>query len=117
MCYNVYVDTNFNLMKMVNMMSTALTFDILSELPPEIDDDGTMWYRNEVGKLHRDNDQPALVFVDGSKVWFKNGKKHRDDGKPAMVLTGVTKWYKDGKLHRDNGKPTIIWADEGEEHV
>jgi hypothetical protein len=30
------------------------------------------WYKQK--KLYRDNDQPAVVYSDGTKRWYKNGK-------------------------------------------
>ena len=30
-----------------------------------------IWYKN--GKLHRDNDLPAIEYSNGDKVWCKNG--------------------------------------------
>ena len=30
------------------------------------------WLKND--KLHRDNDQPAMIFPDGTKWYYKNGK-------------------------------------------
>ena len=40
---------------------------------PIIDKDGTKWYRNEQGQLHR-TDGPAVEWADGSKEWWVNGK-------------------------------------------
>ena len=30
------------------------------------------WYKN--GKLHRDNDLPAVIYLDGTQCWYKNGE-------------------------------------------
>jgi hypothetical protein len=52
---------------------------------------------NSEGKLHRDGDKPAVIFSDGSRWWYKEGKLHRD--KPACIdRNGSKYWYKDGKL-------------------
>jgi hypothetical protein len=32
------------------------------------------WYRN--GRLHRDNGQPAIIYINGKKEWFKNGMRY-----------------------------------------
>ena len=32
------------------------------------------WYKN--GKIHRDNDLPAVIYASGTQEWFKNGKKY-----------------------------------------
>jgi hypothetical protein len=39
------------------------------------------WYTN--GQLHRDGDQPAIIYRDGSKSWYKNGEKYRDSDDPV----------------------------------
>jgi len=31
------------------------------------------WYQN--GKLHRDNDLPAVTYPNGTKKWYQNGIK------------------------------------------
>lgn len=39
---------------------------------PDISDDGDMsWHKN--GKLHREGDLPAVIPVNGSPLWYKNG--------------------------------------------
>jgi len=61
-------------------------------------------YQNEVcwlkdGKLHlhRDNDKPAVINYDGSKEWFKNGRRHRDNDQPAIIWSnGLKRFYKRG---------------------
>jgi hypothetical protein len=41
--------------------------------------DGIKW-KNKNGQLHRDNDQPAVIYSDGSKVWYKNGLEYVPKG-------------------------------------
>ena len=38
--------------------------------------DKQYWFQN--GKLHRDNDLPAVVYANGDQIWYQNGKRHRD---------------------------------------
>jgi hypothetical protein len=53
------------------------------------------WYVNN--KLHRDNDLPAIEWIDGSKSWYINGKLHREDNKPAVEHSdGWKYWWVDG---------------------
>jgi len=95
----------------------------------------TYYYVN--GKLHRENDEPAIVMSDGSvefricderhregdkparisakgsEYYYKNGALHRDDDKPAVILRNngkirVCKWFKNGFIHRDGDKPAMI---------
>jgi hypothetical protein len=52
---------------------------------------------NELGQLHSDNDQPAVII--NSKLgtiseWYENGILHRSGDKPAIVFqTGNKYWY------------------------
>jgi antitoxin component YwqK of YwqJK toxin-antitoxin module len=80
------------------------------------------WYKN--GKLHRDNDLPAIIFSNGYQGWYKNGKLHRDNDLPAAISSdGDHYWYQNGNLHRDNDLPATIysngeqcWYKNGERH-
>jgi hypothetical protein len=98
--------------------------------PAEIWLNNKYWYK--LGKLHRDNDLPAIIHSDGSsewfqngllhreqdlsaritkefQVWYKNGLRHRDNDLPASISAGIQEWWKNGQLHRDNDKPAIIY--------
>ena len=67
------------------------------------------WWHH--GLLHRDNDKPAIEFCNGSKEWFKNGLRHRDGDQPAVVHSnGYTAYYQHNKLHRDGDKPAVEFA-------
>jgi len=52
------------------------------------------------------NDKPAIVFNDGTRMWYKNNSLHRDTKDndfllPAVVKTnGDRSWYRNGKLCR-----------------
>lgn len=66
------------------------------------------YYKN--GKLHRDNDLPAIEYENGDKLWYIDGELHRENDKPAAVFkNGVCKWYKHGKLHRESG-PAVVYS-------
>ena len=61
-------------------------------------DTGTRSYRNAAGKLHRE-DGPAIIFPNGTVMWFLNGARHRVDG-PAIVWPGGTKeWWLNGVVY------------------
>jgi hypothetical protein len=50
------------------------------------------WYKH--GKLHRDCDLPAKVYVDGDKEWYRDGKMYRDGDLPVVVFAnGCCVWY------------------------
>ena len=72
-------------------------------------------YRLPNGWLHRDDDLPAEIWVDGTQFWYRDGKRHRDNDLPAEIRAdGSQLWYRDGKRHRDD-KPAIIYADGSQE--
>jgi len=62
----------------------------------EIDKDyfGTIYYILD-GKLHRE-DGPAMVFADGSKLWYRNGELHREDGPAIEYASGNRQWFVNG---------------------
>ncbi len=75
----------------------------------------TVWYR--FGKRHRDGDLPAIVRNNGTRIWYQHGKRHRDPtcDQPAYIWSnnkGMV-WYKNGLIHRDPARdlPAIIWPD------
>jgi hypothetical protein len=80
------------------------------------------WYKE--GKLHRDGDLPATIYVNGDQYWYKEGKRHRDDDLPAVIhANGDQSWYKEGKIHRDGDLPAVnfkneyqSWYKEGKKH-
>ena len=72
------------------------------------------WVKN--GKIHRDNDLPAIISANGTRIWYKDGEQHRDNDLPAVINPdGSQAWFKDGKRHRDNDLPAVIHADGSEE--
>ncbi len=64
------------------------------------------------GRLHRDNDLPAVICNSGIQYWYQHGEQHRDNDLPAVIYTsGIQYWYQHNQLHRDNGRPAVIFAD------
>ena len=59
--------------------------------------------------LHR-LDGPTIVYTDGTKEWYVNGKLHRLDGPAIEGLNGYKEWFVDGKLHRLDG-PAVECSD------
>jgi hypothetical protein len=78
-------------------------------------------YHFKDGKLHRENDEPAICFTNGDKHWYKEGKLHRDNDLPAVMNRHGDEqiWYQHGQLHRDNDRyawkngTSVYWAKEG----
>ena len=52
------------------------------------------------GEYHSFNDKPAMICSDGSKYWFKNGRLHRDNDLPAVIDKQESycqkRWYVNG---------------------
>jgi hypothetical protein len=68
------------------------------------------WY-NENGELHRDNDLPAVEFINGDTEWYANGKLHRLNNLPAIEnVNGDKLWNENGKCHHLGGLPAIEYA-------
>lgn len=76
------------------------------------------------GKLHSEDDQPAVVRANGTQEWYQNGKHHRDNDRPAIIRpNGTQLWYRNGLLHRDRDLPAIVclngyreWYKNGEHY-
>ena len=71
-------------------------------------DGSKLWYLN--GKCHRE-DGPAVERPNGDKLWYLSGKYHRKDG-PAVDNSMCEEWYINGNLHREDG-PALIYKDGG----
>ena len=58
-------------------------------------------------KYHRDNGQPAVVYIDDGKTvreeWWFNGERHRANGPAVTTKFGEEQWYWKGQFHRDDG--------------
>ena len=66
-------------------------------------------WRNPEGQIHRDGDEPAIIYVNGNQEWYKKGEIHRDGDLPAIIYSnGEKAWYKNGNHHRDGDFPAII---------
>ncbi len=66
------------------------------KLSPEEYVDGTIRYRVN-GSLHRE-DGPAVIYSNGDKFWYQNGKFHGDKY-----------WFQNDRYHREDG-PAIEYA-------
>ena len=91
------------------------------EILEQVDKNG--WHTTENGSkvhfvdglVHNDNDEPSLIYKDGSREWDHKNKRHRD-GKPGYISSDGTMrmWFHDGKLHRTNG-PAIVNSNDANE--
>lgn len=65
-------------------------------------------FRHVNGKLHSENDAPAVIYADGTQWWYREGKIHRDGGPAVRLANGVEEWWQDNQRHRD-GAPAVIY--------
>jgi len=74
----------------------------------DTDANGSKYYYNENGKIHR-IDGPAVEYFNGRKEWCVNGELHRLDGPAIDCHNGHKYWYANDKPHRIDG-PAVEYA-------
>ena len=68
--------------------------------------DGTVFYYNAQGQLHRTGG-PAAIHHNGTVAWYQNGELHREDGPAVVRADGSKAWYQQGLLHRTDGAAVL----------
>jgi len=64
-------------------------------------DPGGIEWRNAGGRLHREGDCPAVIWANGTRLWWRNGDLHRDGGQPAVIyFHGGEEFWEDGQRVR-----------------
>lgn len=54
-----------------------------------------------LGNLHNMDDQPAVVWKNGTREWYTHGVRDRANDLPAVEdVDGSRLWYRDGHLYR-----------------
>ena len=80
------------------------------------EDNSIKEYKDKQGRLHRENDLPAVVVDKKNKKyekWYKHGFLHRENDLPAVVNSnGIEEWWYEGKKHRENDKPAVVDTDK-----
>jgi hypothetical protein len=74
---------------------------------PVIDKNGTKRWFNSKGELHR-LDGPAYEEPDGTKRWFKEGRRHRLDGPAVDRSDGFKFWWVDGQNVTEEEYPAAV---------
>ena len=54
----------------------------------------------------------VIVYANGYKSWYLNGKRHREDGPAEEYANGDKCWCLNGKRHREDG-PAVEYANGG----
>ena len=49
----------------------------MNQPPTYTHKNGTKYWNNEKGELHRDNDLPAVILPNGTQEWWQNGKLYK----------------------------------------
>lgn len=62
---------------------------------------------DDQGRAHSVNDEPAVIYEDGTREWHKHGIVHREFG-PAIESKFSSSWVRNGGYHRTDG-PAIIY--------
>jgi hypothetical protein len=78
---------------------------------------GTACIHLKNNQIHR-TEGPAVVFEDGSYIWYFRGKTSRQNGPALSFRYGVMEWHVNGLLHRTDGPALLthqikIWAIDG----
>ena len=71
--------------------------EIIEEPICIIDQYGNKFWHNPKGQLHRENDLPAIEYINGSKYWWLNNKLHREKGSAIEYADGKKSWHWNGK--------------------
>jgi len=76
---------------------------------------GTFYYKDKSFTIPHRVDGPAMVWDDGRKRWFQNGKIHRMDGPAIEWKNKHNEWWIDGEgIASINGdSPLVIYKYNG----
>lgn len=72
-----------------------------------------LYYKDDL--LHRDKDLPAANYYNGTKTWYKEGKKHRVGAPASLWNNGNIEWFYEGLRHCETG-PALIYPGRKEEY-
>jgi hypothetical protein len=53
--------------------------------------------KDENGKLHSFNDEPAVIYNYGIKFWYQHGEFHRETDAAIIYYSGRKEYYLNGK--------------------
>jgi len=62
-----------------------------------VDSFGNLYWYNQTEQFHRDEeDLPAIIYANGDKAWYRNGKYYRENSKPTFEYKNGTQDWTDG---------------------
>ena len=97
------------------------TWESLASLDiPRPNNLGTACVHLKNNQIHR-TEGPAVVFEDGSYIWYFCGKESRPNGPALCYQNQMMRWKVNGLLHRTDGPAFLtnqirIWAINGNTH-
>ena len=62
---------------------------------------GVRKYYNNAGVLHRE-EGPAIIWPNGTKLWYQNGSLHRTDGPAVEWSDGGREWWLNGVRYSEH---------------
>lgn len=74
----------------------------------EREDDGVVIEYKKNGQLHNDENEPAIIYHDGTLGFYKEGLLHNENGPARYYPDGTMEWWQNGKQHREGG-PAVIY--------
>lgn len=80
----------------------------------QISENNALCWKDVDNNYHQDNDLPAWIFNGNDSEcafmrWYQHGKLHRNNDKPAIVWDYGCEWWVNGLRHREKG-PAILEA-------
>ena len=81
------IDARFRTFIWKNPKQVSLSFKIMTY------EDG-MSTTTLFDRLHSFDDEPAIIYANGTRVWCDNNEYHRDNDKPAIIYAnGTQEWW------------------------
>lgn len=73
-------------------------------------------FTNRTSEYHSSDDEPSVIYPNGTKEWHWGGKLHRGSsagGRPPAVIysNGDCEWWSGGKRHNSNG-PAVVYGNK-----
>ena len=56
----------------------------------------TIVTRDKAHRISSINDEPAIIYKNGTLVWYKKGKIHREKGPAVIYANGDTEYFLSG---------------------
>ena len=107
-----FPEYNWDVSKIDFMINKIINLDRYDY--PETDSNGSKIWKNKEGQVHR-TDGPAIIYADGTQVYYIEGQWHRTDGPAVIYPDGGVEYYKNDEYHREDG-PAVIYPDGTEEY-